>query len=157
MKVNVPLDEYINQRLGEWAERLVQRIRVEMHNQGLDASGNLSDSLEWEIDGDHVRLLADDYFLYAEGGRPAGRVPMNFSYIIERWIANKGVIRPAKFRTDRQFAWAIVHNIRTFGSSKHRGDRPKDDVLSAPMSEMLPELNDLVGNRVVMYLNDNLF
>lgn len=151
------IDNETKQRVGEWADKLVKRIQVEMQNQGLNASGNLSNSLEWEVGDDSVRVLADPYFLYAEGGRRAGKVPMNFSDIIGRWIKDKGVVRPAKFRTDRDFAWSIVHNIKHYGSSKYRGDRPKDDVLSAPMDEMLPELNEIIENRLVFFVNDNLF
>ncbi|MBR3467159.1 MAG: hypothetical protein IKH15_08085 [Bacteroidales bacterium] len=151
------IDNETKRRVGEWADKLVKRIQVEMQNQGLNASGNLSNSLEWEVGDDSVRVLADPYFLYAEGGRRAGKVPVNFSHIIERWISDKKVVRPAKFRTDRDFAWSIVHNIKTYGSSKYRGDRPKDDVLSAPMDELLPELNEIIENRVVFFVNDNLF
>lgn len=157
MKVTAPLDEYLTQGIGQWAEQLVQRIRVEMHNQGLDASGNLSSSLEWEIEGDEVKILADDYFLYAEGGRTPGRIPYNFTTILEVWLRNKGIVRPATFKTDRAFASAIAYKIKNYGSSKYRGDRPKDDVLSAPMDEMLPKLNEIIENRMVMYINETLF
>lgn len=151
------IDNETKAKIASWADKLVQRIRVEMQNQGLNASGNLSNSLEYEVGDDSVRILADPYFLYAEGGRAAGKVPVNFSFIIERWIKDKGVSKPAKFKTDRDFAWSIVHNIKHYGSSKFRGDRPKDDVLSAPMDEMLPELNEIIENRMVFFVNDNLW
>lgn len=157
MKVNVPLDEYLAGRVEEWAARVVGELRVELHNQNIDASGNLSASLEYEVDGDHVRILADDYFEYAEVGRRAGKVPYHFADILERWIRDKGVIRPASFRSDRSFAFAIAYNIKHFGSTRYRGDRPKVDLVGPVLDKELPVLNDIVGNVVTFYLNDNLF
>ena len=49
--------------LGDWCDALIKRIQLEMHNQGINASGNLSNSLEYTIadesDGTHMRVLAD--------------------------------------------------------------------------------------------------
>ena len=67
-----------------------------MHNKNVDASGNLSSSLEYVIenedDGTHIKVLANNYFIYAEGGRTAGKVPYNFTDILKQWIEifNKG-------------------------------------------------------------------
>lgn len=157
MKVTAPLDEYLAQDIGQWADRVVAELRVEMHNQGIDASGNLSSSLEWEIDGDELKILADDYFYYAGAGRRPGRIPYNFTVILERWISDKGVTRPAKFRTDRQFASAIAYKIKNYGSTRYRGDRPKADLVGPVLDAELPKLNELIENRVVTYINDTLF
>lgn len=157
MKVTAPLDEYISQNIGEWADRVVGELKVELHNQGIDASGDLSSSLEWEIDGDELKILAAPYFFYAEAGREPGRIPYNFSDILERWIKDKGVTRPAKFKTDRQFASAIAYKIKNYGSSRHRGDRPKADVVGPVLDAELPKLNELVGNLCIYYINDTLF
>ena len=157
MKAIVPLDDYIVGKIGEWADRVVGEIRVELHNQGVDASGNLSSSIEWSIDGDDVQILADDYFFYSEAGRTPGRIPYAFTDILETWISDKGVIRPAKFKTDRQFASAIAYKIKNYGSSRYRGDRPKADLVGPVLDAELPKLNELVENRLVMYINDTLF
>lgn len=157
MKVTEPLDEYISQNIGEWADRVVGELRMELHNQNIDASGGLSSSLEWEIDGDELKILAAPYFFYAEAGRTPGRIPYNFTDILEMWISDKGVIRPAKFKTDRQFASAIAYKIKNYGSSRHRGDRPKADLVGPVLDAELPKLNELVENRLVMYINDTLF
>ena len=157
MKVTAPLDEYLTQGIGQWADRVVGELRVELHNQNIDASGNLSASLEWEIEGDELKILADDYFYYAEAGRTPGRVPYNFTDILERWISDKGVTRPATFKTDRAFASAIAYKIKNYGSSRYRGDRPKADLVGPVLDAELPKLNELVENRLVMYINDTLF
>lgn len=157
MKVTVPLDEYLADKVEEWADRVVGELRVELHNQGIDSSGNLSASLEYEVDGDHVKILADDYFEYAEVGRRAGKVPYKFTDILEKWVKDKGVIRPASFRSDRAFASAIAYKIKNYGSSRYRGDRPKVDLVGPVLDKELPVLNDIVGNVVTFYINDNLF
>ena len=145
------------QKVENWADKLVKRIQVEMQNQKLNASGQLSNSLEYVIADNHIQVLVDNYFLYAEKGRDKGKVPWNFTDILETWIADKHVTVPAKFQTPRQFAWAINTKIRKYGSDKYRNPSHRQDVLEKPMSELLPELNNILSNRVVLYLNDNLF
>lgn len=157
MRVNLRFDDYLRNKVEGWAARVVDAIRVELHNQNIDSSGNLSASLEYEVDGDHVKILADDYFEYAEVGRRAGKVPYKFTDILERWVRDKGVIRPATFRTDRAFASAIAYNIKHYGSTRYRGDRPKVDLVGPVLDRELPVLNDIVNNAVTFYLNDNLF
>ncbi len=140
-----------------WADKLVKRIQVEMQNQGLNASGNLSNSLEYAISDNQIQVLANSYMLYAEKGRDKGKIPYNFSSILETWIADKHLTVPAQYKTPNQFAWAIAMKIKKYGSNKYRNPSERQDVLTAPMSELLPELNEIINNRVVMYVNDNLF
>lgn len=140
-----------------WADKLVKRIQVEMQNQGINASGNLSNSLEYAIADNHIRVLANPYMLYAEKGRDKGKIPYNFSTILETWIADKHLTVPAQYKTPNQFAWAIAMKIKKYGSSKYRNPSQRQDVVGAPLSELLPELNNIISNHVVMYVNDNLF
>lgn len=140
-----------------WTDKLVKRIQVEMHNQGINASGRLSNSLEYTIEDNHIKVLADNYFLYAEKGRDRGKIPYNFSTILEKWISDKGLAVPAKFQNANQFAWAIAMRIKKYGSSKYRNPSQRQDVVGAPLNELLPELNNILQNRVVLYVNDDLF
>lgn len=156
MKIEI-IDTDTLQKVENWADKLVKRIQVEMQNQKLNASGRLSNSLEYTIADNHIKVLADKYFLYSEKGRDKGKVPYNFTDILETWIADKHVTVPAKFQTPRQFAWAINTKIRKYGSDKYRNPSHRQDVLEKPMSELLPELNNILQNRVVLYINDNLF
>ena len=156
MKIEI-IDTQTKTNIENWADKLVKRIQIEMQNQGLNASGNLSNSLEYAIADNHISVLADKYFLYAEKGRDKGKVPWNFTDILETWIDDKRVTVPAKFQTPRQFAWAINTKIRKYGSDKYRNPSKRQDVLEKPMSELLPQLNDIISNRVVLYINDSLF
>ena len=47
--------------------------------------------------------------------------------------------------------------IKKYGSSKYRNPSQRQDVVGAPLSELLPELNNIISNRVVLYINDSLF
>lgn len=156
MKFKIIDSDTLN-KVENWADKLIKRIQVEIQNQKLNASGQLSNSLEYVIADNHIQVLADNYFLYAEKGRDKGKVPYNFTDILETWIADKHVTVPAKFQTPRQFAWAINTKIRRYGSDKYRNPNKRQDALEKPMSELLPELNNILQNRVVLYINDSLF
>lgn len=146
--------------LNSWTESLVEKIKKEMENQGINASGNLSDSLEYRItnetDGTHIQVLADSYFIYGEGGRTSGKVPMNFIDILEDWVNNKGISVPSQFKSAKAFAGAIYYNIKTYGSKRHRENNPAD-VVGPALNEMRPKLNEILENSVVAYVNDELF
>lgn len=148
------------QQLNDWARTFVDRIKVEMHNQGLDASGRLSDSLEYTItdtqDGTHIQILAAPYFLYAEKGRKSGKIPFRFGDILAQWVEDKGVAVPSQFKDARQFGYAIASTIKKYGSKRYRENKPLD-VVSAALNEYRPKLNEILENRTVYYINDNLY
>lgn len=145
--------------LDAWGDTFVKRLQVEMQNQGINASGNLSNSLEYVItnegDGTHISVLADPYFFYAEHGRSAGRIPYNFVDIIEEWIADKRLTVPQGL-TPRRFASAIAYKIKYYGSRRYRQKDPAD-LVQPVMDEMYPKLGDILESRIMYYVNDSLF
>ena len=151
------IDNQTLTKVEDWANLLVQRIKIEMNNQGINASGRLSNSLEYVIEDNHVKVLADNYFGFAEKGRTAGKVPYNFTAILEKWISDKGLAVPSKFQNANQFAWAVNTQIRKYGSDKYRNPSKRQNVVGAPLNELLPELNKILQNRIVFYINDSLF
>ena len=146
--------------LNNWADKFVKRIQVELQNKSINASGNLSNSLTYEIvdEGDttHIKVYAANYLIYAEGGRKAGKIPANFVSILEDWIADKGLSVPSQFKNARQFAGAIAYNIKTYGSRRKRNNDIAD-VVAPAMNELYPKLQQLLEARVVMYINDHLY
>jgi hypothetical protein len=150
------IDTQTKTNIANWLDRVIGQIRTEMHNNKINASLNLSNSLEGIItDDNHIQILANPYFLYAEKGRTAGKVPQNFADILEKWIDNKG-LTPIH-GTKRQFAWAIAMKIKHYGSKRYRNPSERVDLLGDVLNKELPELNEIISNRVVIYLNDNLF
>lgn len=148
------------QQLNDWARTFVDRIKVEMHNQGLDASGRLSDSLEYTItdtqDGTHIQVLAAPYFFYAEKGRKSGKIPFRFGDILAQWVEDKGVAVPSQFKDARNFGYAIASTIKKYGSKRYRENKPLD-VVSAALNEYRPKLNEILENRTVYYINSELY
>lgn len=120
--------------LEEFANNLIADIKYEMQNQGLGGS-NLEKSLDYEVNGDRVTVTAAPYLKYAQKGRGPGKVPRDFTEILETWIVKNG-IRPATGNIT-QFANAIKWKTIREGSAIYRGDRPERDVITRPIEENL--------------------
>ena len=146
--------------LEAFGDELVKRIQAEMQNKGLNASGNLSNSLEYRIENlwgeTHLTVYGDEYFLYAEKGRGPGRVPRNFGEILAEWAEDKRVSLPPAFKDYRQFGWATASKIRKYGSERHRENKPLD-ILGPVVDEMIPKLNGILTNSLTFYINNVLF
>lgn len=131
-------------RVGEAANLLIEDIRSEMEKQNINAKGNLSASLGWQITANDKGLAltvsADDYWDYAMGGRGPGKVPGNFVEILEDWIAAKHIPFDGSIRN---FAGAIMYNIKNSGSRRYRENDPAD-VLSGPVERFLERAGDMV-------------
>lgn len=132
-------------RVGEAADLLIEDIRSEMENQDINANGNLSASLGWRITANDrglaLTVSADDYWDYAMGGRGPGKVPGNFVEILQDWIVSKNIPFDGSIRN---FAGAIMYNIKTSGSRRYRENDPAD-VLSGPVERFLERVGDLVA------------
>lgn len=152
------IDQYILNDLENWLDTFVKEVQVELHNQGIDASGSLSDSFDYRIerqsDGIHAIVEANNYLVYAEGGRTAGKVPYNFIDILKQWIKDKGL--SVNDREDARFAYFISKKIKQYGSRRHR-DNDVADVLGDVLNKERPKLNDILENRLIVYANDALF
>ena len=120
--------------LEEFANNLIADIKYEMQNQGLGGS-DLEKSLDYEVNGDRVTVTAAPYLKYAQKGRGPGKVPRDFTEILETWIVKNG-IRPATGNIT-QFANAIKWKTIREGSAIYRGDRPERDVITRPIEENL--------------------
>ena len=153
-------DADVLSKLNEWGSEFVTRLKAELWNQKITASGNLADSIEYRIsdegDGTHITIYSDYYMPYAEAGRKAGNVPRRFGDILAEWVRDKGIAVPSKFKDEYQFGWAIAYNIKHYGSKRYRNNDIAD-VVSPVTSEMTPRLNDIVTNRIVIYLNDSIY
>lgn len=120
--------------LEEFANNLIADIKYEMQNQGLGGS-DLEKSLDYEVNGDRVTVTAAPYLKYAQKGRGPGKVPRDFTEILETWIVKNG-IRPATGNIT-QFANAIKWKTIREGSAIYRGDRPERDIVTQPIEENL--------------------
>ena len=141
--------------LEEVGKRLVEAIRRRLAEENVNASGSLSDSLEYRTTDTGLQIWANDYFKYAENGRPAGKVPYDFATILERWVEAKGINVPAKFKDAHQFGWAIATKIKNYGSLRHRTNT-QVDLLDEPINEVLDEVTEILTKVFLQTVNDNL-
>jgi hypothetical protein len=90
----------LNQYLTELTERIADTIRnkpIKRHTgmkgsfeAPVSASGNLADSIEYEIGDNQITILANSYIDNVLFGTPPGRSSATLSEI-ELWIAHKGL------------------------------------------------------------------
>lgn len=158
MKAVASIEDFVLQDIQEWLDTFVKAVKVELHNRNINATGNLSNSFEWDIekqDGNlHAVVTAAGYLIYAEGGRDKGKIPANFTNILEQWIKDKGLSVSPK--DDRRFAFFIAKKIKNYGSRRKR-DGDVADVVGDVLDREREKLNEIIDNRLVIYANDNLF
>lgn len=156
----------IDDVLKEWADGVISRIRRNMEEQNINASGQTSASLESVVTDDGVQILGAEFFAErTEIGRTPTVNPQSFDFvsIIKKWIDDKGLRSQFGIDDDRSLdsvASAIVHNITTLGSAKHRGDMPMTDVFSSEIDSAVSELERILSiaaaERIEGYLEKNI-
>lgn len=132
-------DFEIEPLLKEFGANLVADIQHEMQQQGLGDS-NLYKSLEYKVDGNEIEVTAAPYFRWAQTGRDKGKVPWNFTEILETWITSRG-IRP-KDGTITDFANRIKWKTIKEGSNMWRHPEQRRDVVTRPLEENLEWLEN---------------
>lgn len=117
--------------LVEFADRFIELAQANLANNGTNASGELSRSLEKIIeigeDNYSVKISLEDYWYYVENGRGPGKFPPpsairnwigkvptveQLTFLISRKIAQEGTspqpfFEPAKEQAIREFSQAI--------------------------------------------------
>lgn len=118
-------------------------MRENLAKTGTNASGRTSASLRVVMTENGGQIWGRRYFRGTEQGRAGGKVPHNFTSIIEQWILDKGLTpsvipykrKPSanwspKYTPDerglRQMASAIAHTIAKRGTSLYRKGGRKD-------------------------------
>lgn len=124
-------------------DKMVEEMRTNLASTGTNASGRTSQSLRVVMTDTGGQIWGRRYFRGTEQGRAGGRVPRNFTSIIEQWILDKGLTPSAipykrkpsaswqpKYTPDgrglRQMASAIAHTIAKSGTSLYRSGGRKD-------------------------------
>lgn len=135
--------------------KLVTEIRQELADKGVNASGRLSDSVEYRIDGNAVEIWAYDYMEQAQFGTPPTHsVTMNFVNQLAQWALDKGLVVNHKYAL--RFGYLTAAKIATYGSTKYRGSRPVDDVLEKPVQDVLDTKYADLQQVLVDYANELL-
>jgi hypothetical protein len=118
-------------------DKMVAEMRQNLAKTNTNASGRTSASLRVVMTDTGGQIWGRRYFRGTEQGRAGGRIPRNFTSIIEQWIIDKGLTPQAipykrqpsanwspKYTPEerglRQMASAIAHTIAKSGTSLYR-------------------------------------
>lgn len=101
--------------------RLVAEIRQSMEDLNLNASGETSESVKFNITRDTLRVTADENFVFIQDG--VGRGPGKFPPIdkIKDWIGNKNIQSDLSLNS---LAFLIGRKIANEGTAIFRKERP---------------------------------
>lgn len=136
------IEEQVQRQLEDAAES----IKKNLDDNKINASGRTSRAIK-------VQRIASGFVLgkFPEGertaplqtleiGRPAGKVPKGFKYIIWDWMDDKG-ISTGDPKTDARIAGAIAYGkkgIKNIGTRRHREHK---DVFSTPVKMAAAEIS----------------
>lgn len=155
-------------------ERIRAKIAANINEKGLRASGKTEasmfkpDSIRLTDTGAQLVAVGRGYFQSLELGRPAGRVPRGFAYIIRQWILDKGLsVRMIPYqrqpserwqpkysveeRSLRAAAGAIAHNIATRGTRLYQQGGRSDiytPVLEEETRRLEAEIGRIIANSI---------
>ena len=148
-------------------ERIRAKIAANINSKGLRASGK-PDSIRLTDTGAQLVAVGRGYFQSLELGRPAGRVPRGFAYIIRQWILDKGLsVRMIPYRRQPSERWrpkysveerslraaagAIAHNIATRGTRLYQQGGRSDiytPVLEEETKRLEAEIGRIIANSI---------
>ena len=141
--------------LDEVGKLLVDAIKQSIDDKGVNASGNLKDSVEYVVTDTGLQVLANYYFPYAEVGRKEGNIPKDFGSILADWVKNKGISVPSQFKDELQFGWAIANKIKMYGSKRYRDSNPVD-LLEDAIEKAEPMIDEILSGYFLQTINDDL-
>ena len=127
----------LQQVIEDLANEIIENIRSNMSSYGL-ADGNLAKSLEPEIEGNSVKIWANDYWDYAMGGRGPGGVPNNFTDILSQWVQDRNI----QVDDTRQFVNNVKWKTIREGSYLYRHPEERRDFLSEVLDEPLAKFQE---------------
>lgn len=159
-KTRLDFDEVLK----DWANGLIEKIRQNMENENINASGETSASLEYVLTDNGIMILGAPYFAErTEVGRTPTKHHQSFDFtsVIAKWIKDKNLDVQwglEKERDVRNIAYVISQKISKLGSSKYRGDRPQTDVYSTAVVEAVDDLSEKLltgsGERLLGFMDE---
>ena len=134
-------------------ERCKKEIQANMQSRNINASGRTSASLKVETYAGGVRLVSAGEriapFDTVQFGRPAGKVPKGFYYIIKQWSRDKGLTFDRESERST-FAYFLSRKIAKEGTQRHR--TPDEQVYTPAVTEAVKEIRATIGANVVQII-----
>ena len=124
-----------------------------MASHNINASGRTSKSLQVERYAGGVRLISKGEnvapFETVQFGRPGGRVPRGFYYILKEWSREKGLTF-SKESERSTFAYFLSRKIAREGTQRHR--TPDEQVYTPAITEAVKAIRATIGANVVQII-----
>ena len=143
----------ITDQIAQILETCKSKIQANMQSRNINASGRTSKSLTVERYTGGVRLISKGEkvapFETVQFGRPSGRVPRGFYYIIKQWSIDKG-ISFTKNSERSTFAYFLSRKIAREGTERHR--TPDEQVYTPPVTEAVKAIRATIGANVVQII-----
>ena len=149
-------------------DKMVAEMRDNLAKTGTNASGRTSQSLRVVMTNTGGEIWGRKYFRGVEQGRAGGRIPRNFTSIIEQWILDKGLpVQAIQYKRKpsanwqpkytpeerglRQMASAIAHTIEKSGTSLYRKGGRKDiftNVIEKNKADILKVAKEIITDNL---------
>ena len=146
----------ISDKIAEILESCKVQIQANMASHNINASGRTSKSLTVERYAGGVRLVSTGEriapFETVQFGRPEGRVPRGFYYIIKQWSIDKG-ISFTKNSERSTFAYFLSRKIAREGTERHR--TPDEQVYTPPVTQAVAQIKQAVTSSAIETLRLN--
>jgi len=151
---NPATDDGIIRIIQNWGNEFIAQMQNRLRSNKTNSSSSLSQSVEPNIKsregGYNLTILMNDYWLYVENGRKAGKMPPIKN--IYEWIQNKAPLQakiadsPNKIAATKSLAYVIARKISKKGTK------------AQPF--ISPSLNQVttqeLGRRIGQYIADSL-
>ena len=151
---NPATDDGIIRIIQNWGNELIAQMQNRLRSNKTNASSSLSQSVEPNIKsregGYNLTILMNDYWLYVENGRKAGKMPPIKN--IYEWIQNKAPLQakiadsPNKIAATKSLAYVIARKI------SKKGTKAQPFVTPSLKQVTREEL----GRRISQYIADSL-
>ena len=145
-------------------DKMVAEMRDNLAKTNTNASGRTSASLRVVMTDTGGQIWGRRYFRGVEQGRAGGRVPHNFTSIIEQWILDKGLTPSAiPYKRNPSATWqpkytpeerglqrmasAIAHTIEKSGTSLYRSGGRQDiftNVIEGNKADILKVAKEII-------------
>lgn len=129
-----------SQILQEFGVAVVEDIQDNMAGYGLGDS-KLAQSLNYEVDGNEIKITAANYWQWAEKGRGPGGIPRNFYDILNNWASRRHIKFDNQDRAIKAIAWKTARE----GSYLYRHPEQQRDFIQDALDVNIEKLKEKVA------------
>lgn len=147
---------YVSDILQEELEILLKEIIRQHEAAGQVASKKTRDSFKVEVSENKGQLIGASYAGVLEKGRKPGKVPHDFTNILLRWMAAKG-IAPADAKQAEIMANAIKWKIIKEGTSLYAGKETRKVDFTGLIDRCLQSIKEKVTSTYILEFKENIF